>query len=41
MMLLIDLGDDNWSHGAFALESSLFSSLIVSNLRADSGSELG
>ena len=41
MMLLIDLGDHDWGHGALALESSLLGGLIISNLRADGSGELG
>jgi len=40
-MFLIDLGEDNWGHADFALESSLLWGLVIGNLWADGGSQFG
>jgi len=40
-VLLVNLGDNDWGHGALALEGSFLGNLIISDLGAHGGGELG
>ena len=40
-VLLVNLGEDDWSHGNFALEGSLLGVLVIGDLAGHGGGELG
>ena len=41
LMLLLDVGEDDWGHADFALEGSFLGVLLIRDLLAESGGKLG
>ena len=40
-MLLVNLGDNDWGHGALGFEGGLLSNFVVRDLGGNGGGELG